>query len=281
MKPTPYRAAVQRFVPGAVSFCGCILAAAGGGLSRPLGSPAHLRVRCVMKPKNGESDDQVHQILRSMPERFAMAKAGVSAATQQEYLAFTAHIEHEQRSEEDIRARSEALFSSTTAIAEKKEILARLAHAGTLDAYRVLEQFAETAEPELQDWSTLALHECRLLLEQDWDEPVGLVMTGLGGEEDRLRYFIVVCSKDSAVFSQAHPAIIESAFSATCDRLRSILEEVQVHASYATLKVLVPLDVAVGTVVEGGISECNKRGSLLDESYYVTNDRIPTEAEIL
>lgn len=234
-----------------------------------------------MKSKNGESDDQLHQILRSMPERFAIAKTGVNASIQQEYLAFTANIDHEQHSEEDTLARSEVLLSATTSTAEKKEILARLAHAGTLDAYRVLEQFAETAEPELQDWSTLALHECRLLLEQDWDEPVGVVITGLGGEADRLRYFVAVCSEDSAAFSEAQLAIIESAFSATCDRLGSILEEVQIHANYATLKVLVPLDVAVGAVIEGGISECNEQGSFLGESYYVTNDRIPTEAEIL
>jgi len=234
-----------------------------------------------MKSRNDDSDDRLHQILRSMPERFAIAKTGVNASTQQEYLAFTANVEREPYSEEDIPARSEALFKSTTSTEEKKHILARLAHTGTLDAYRILEQFAETAEPELQGWGTLALHECRLLLEQDWEEPVGIVMTGLGGEEDRLRYFVAVCSEGRAALVEAQPAIIESAFSATCERLGSILEEVQIHGNYATLQILVPLDVAVGTVIENGISECNKRGNHLDESYYVANDRIPTEAEIL
>jgi len=45
--------------------------------------------------------------------------------------------------------------------------------------------------------------------------------------------------------------------------------------------VLVPLDVAVGEVIEGGIGESNTFGDFLDVNYYVTNDRIPMEAKIL
>ena len=52
------------------------------------------------------------------------------------------------------------------------------------------------------------------------------------------------------------------------------------HQDYATMRVLVPLDVAVGEVIEGGIGECNTSGGFVDVSYYVTNVRIPTEAEI-
>jgi len=233
-----------------------------------------------MKAKNGEGDDQLQEIFRSMPERFAAAKVGVGSSTQQEYLAFTASIDHDRYLEEEVLRRSETLFDPNTPVEAKKEILALLAHTGTLDAYRVLERLVETAEPELQDWSTLALQECRILLERDRDKPIGTILTGLGGEEDRLRYFFVVRSKGSTAFTNAQKATIEQGFSAICDRLCSVIEEVQVYADYATLKVLVPLDVAVGALIEGGISECNQWGDFLDDGYYVTNDRIPTEAEI-
>ena len=53
------------------------------------------------------------------------------------------------------------------------------------------------------------------------------------------------------------------------------------HQHYATMRVLIPLDVAVAEVIERGIDECNTFYDLLDANYYVTNDRIPTEAEIL
>ncbi len=60
----------------------------------------------------------------------------------------------------------------------------------------------------------------------------------------------------------------------------SILEEIQVHQYYVTMKVLIPMDVAVAEIIEGGIDECNTFSDFLDENYYVTNVRIPTEAEI-
>ena len=234
-----------------------------------------------MTARNGESDDQLQEILRSIPERFAVAKAGVEFSTQQAYLALAANQKHDRFSEEELMTKGEALFDVATPVDEKKETLVLLAHTGTLDAYRVLERFAETAGPELQGWSTLALEECRMFFEQDWDEPVGIIMTGLGGEEERLRYFVVVCLKNgSTALTHAQTVTIEQAFFATCDRLDSVLEEVQVQAHYAILKILVPLDVAVGEVIEGGIAECNKGDEYLDDSYYVTNVRIPTDAEI-
>lgn len=234
-----------------------------------------------MTEKNGENDDQLREILRSIPERFAIAKTGVDFSTQQAYLALAENIEHDLFSEEEVRVKGEALFNATTPVDEKKETLVLLAHTGTLDACRVLERFAETAGPELQGWSTLALEECRVLLEQERDEPIGAIMTGLGGEEERLRYFVVVCAKkDNVPLTHAQIASIEQAYVATCDRLNSVLEEAQVHGHYATLKILVPLDVAVGEVIESGIGECNKRDEYLDDRYFVTNVKIPTDAEI-
>lgn len=113
------------------------------------------------------------------------------------------------------------------------------------------------------------------------DESVGVVMTGLGGEGPRLRFFFVIQSRNDASFTSAQKVTIELVFSYICSRFDSILEEIRVHQDYATMRVLVPLGVAVGELVEGGIGECNTFGDFLDVNYYVTNDRIPTETEIL
>jgi len=39
--------------------------------------------------------------------------------------------------------------------------------------------------------------------------------------------------------------------------------------------ILIPMDVAVGKVIEEGISECNKMGEFLLPDYYVTNVKKP------
>ncbi len=44
--------------------------------------------------------------------------------------------------------------------------------------------------------------------------------------------------------------------------------------------VLVPLDVAVGTLIDSGINKCNELGKFVFEYYYVGNTNIPDLKEI-
>lgn len=230
--------------------------------------------------KNNEVDEEIRDILQSLPERLTIAE-GVASSVQHEYLEYTDGLDFDQYSEEDISTRSQSLFSSSTPLEEKKETLAILAHRGTVESYRIIERYLEAAEQELEDWSVLALQECRMFLEGFLlNASVGVVMTGLGGEGHRLRFFFAIRSRNVA-FTSAQKVTIQRTFSHICDRFDSILEEIRVHEDYATMRVLVPLEVAVGELVESGIGECNTFGDFLDVNYYVTNERIPTETEIL
>ena len=230
---------------------------------------------------NNESDDQVRDVLDGIPERLTLAQDGVDSSVQQEYLEYTEGLDFGQYLEEDISARNHSLFSPSTSLKDKKETLAVLAHRGTLEAYRTIERFLATAEQALEAWGVLALQECRMFLESSLaDRNVGVLMTGLGGENNRLRYFLLVRSRSDTALTSAQKETIERGFSYICSKFDSIMEEIQVYQYYVTMKVLIPLDVAVAEIIEGGIDECNTFGDFLDENYYVTNVKIPTEAEI-
>jgi hypothetical protein len=49
---------------------------------------------------------------------------------------------------------------------------------------------------------------------------------------------------------------ITEIFMEVCRKHNSILEDIQIQPNYVTVKVLVPIDVAVGVVIEDGISHC-------------------------
>ncbi len=136
---------------------------------------------------NNESDDQIRDILDDIPERLALAEQGVDSSVQQEYLKYTENLDFDQYSEEYISARSYSLFGPGTSLEDKKETLAVLAHRGTLEAYRTIERFLETAEQALEAWGVLALQECRVFLESSLsDRNTGILITGLGSENNRL-----------------------------------------------------------------------------------------------
>ena len=230
---------------------------------------------------NNESDDQIRDILDDIPERLILAERGIDSSVQQEYLEYTKALDFAQYSEEDISARSHSLFSPSISPEDKKETLAVLAHRGTLEAYRTIERFLKAEEQALESWGVLALQECRMFLESSLsDRNVGILMTGLGGVNNRLRYFLIIRSRSDAVLTGAQKETIEQGFSYICSKFDSILEEIQIHQYYTSMKVLIPMDVAVAEIIEGGIAECNTFGYFLDKNYYVTNVRIPTETEI-
>ena len=174
------------------------------------------------------------------------------------------------------------LFSLNTSFENKKEALAILAHQGTLEAYKNIERFLETKEKSLEVWAVLALQECRMFLESSLSDRIGgILMTGLGGENNRLRYFVIIRSRNDATLTSTQNETIKLRFSYICSKFDSRIEEIQAHQYYVTMKVLIPMDVAVAEIIEGGIAECAAFGDFLDENYYVTNAGIPSETEIL
>ena len=230
---------------------------------------------------NNESDDQIRDIFHGIPQRLTVAAKGVDSAVQREYFEYTEGLDFGQYSEEDISARSRSLFSPSTPLEYKKETLAVLAHRGTVEDYRTIEGFLKTTQQTLEPWGILALQECQLFLESSLsDRNAGILMTGLGGQNNRLRYFFVIRSRSDAVLTDAQRKTVKRSFSYICSKFDSILEETQSHLYYVTVKVLIPMDVAVADIIEGGIDECNTFGDFLDDKYYVTNVKIPTEAEI-
>ena len=191
-------------------------------------------------------------------------------------------IDLNQYSQEDIRARSQSLFDPGTTLEDKKKALVLLAHSGTVEFYRVIERYVKTEEGKLKNWGTLALEECRMFLEDSLlDESVGMVITGLGGKDHKLRHFLVVRARKGVAFTGPQETITELSFKQVGGRLESVVEQIEFHQTHVTMIVLIPLDVAVAEFIEGGIHASNQVDDLLDVDYYVRNDRIPTEEEVL
>ena len=65
-----------------------------------------------------------------------------------------------------------------------------------MECYRAIESFLEIAEEILHDWAVLALNESRMLLESKFlDESQVFISTGLGGKEEKFRYFVVLMTR--------------------------------------------------------------------------------------
>lgn len=104
--------------------------------------------------------------------------------------------------------------------------------------------------------------------------------TELGGEGHRLRNYVIISTKGDNPFATNEKQIITDTFAKICQKYDSQIETIEFFETYALIKLLVSIDVAIGEVIDKGIIACNKKGDFLRFHYYVTNVKRPTEKEM-
>jgi hypothetical protein len=90
----------------------------------------------------------------------------------------------------------------------------------------------------------------------------------------------MVLPLDGKLFSETQRNIIKEEFTLTVKEHNTLLESVDIQDHYVGFQILLPMDVALASVVEEGISKCNELGDFVYEHYYATNQNIPETEEI-
>jgi hypothetical protein len=217
----------------------------------------------------------------SSSDAVKILERAIDLTLQKEYLNASKIAGHKGLLSADVLKESQKLFYKNTPGDNKKKLLISLAHCATSESYRIIEKYIKITGPELKDWAILALHECRAHLESDlFKEDSGFIATGLGGEGNKLRYCFIISPLDRKSFNKLYRNIINDKFITTCNRVGSVFEDVVFRKNYAKIKILVPMDVAVGYLIEEGIKECNEKEGFVKFFYYVTNVAEPSKKEI-
>ncbi|MFH1335214.1 MAG: hypothetical protein ABII96_01740 [Candidatus Zixiibacteriota bacterium] len=218
---------------------------------------------------------------KNVLDSFIIIDGAIDLSIQEEYFRFSETIDFDNVDYEGVLTESDKLFYEDTPVELKKRILILLAHLGSPESCRTLEKYLKISERNLKDWALLSLKECRTFLESVLlQEEGGFISTGLGGKDNKLRYYFIVGSKDGLPFSETHRNTLKRGFETISLKYKSEIEEINCEATYAMIGILIPMDVAVGEVIEEGISECNKMSEFLFPDYYVTNVKKPTLKEI-
>ena len=229
--------------------------------------------------EHDEDDEGLHDDLAQIPDRFIVAKEELDREVYAEYSRYVQRLISCQPHEAGLEARR-TLFDPTVSLEVKREMLARLAQCGTVAAYRAIEQYVENPNPTLVQWSKIALYECRMALESELlEETVGIISTGLGGVQHRLRYIVAV-GLSCTPLHEAQRRRLESTWRTICERYDSVLEQVRFHSDHVIITLLVSMETAVGTVVDEGIAAANGDDLLLRRGYFITNVSVPTDEEI-
>jgi len=227
-----------------------------------------------------DKDEEIQRILASMPDKFEIMEDGIDFQTQTEYLELSHSFGDGELTEQETIKLSDLLFKNIP-IEGKKRALSMLAHLGTVTAFRQIEKYCKSPDDELQQWSRLALRECRMFLENSLDnENIGFIISGMGGIGESMRIYFFVLPLMEQPFTSLQKDIIRDEYTILCKAYNSVIETFYYADNYVGLTILIPFNVAIATIIENGIKKCNELGAFVLDSYYVTNMGIPDESEI-
>ncbi|MDR2473888.1 MAG: hypothetical protein LBD53_10090 [Tannerella sp.] len=216
-------------------------------------------------------------------KRVHVLEQRVPMEQQCEYFKFSAQVKREAKNmkEFDCDFYVSALESPDISVERKKHILSLLAHSNQAKAYRIIENFARNPDNSLANWAYMALMECRIVLESDiLGEQQIFVSTGLGGKDDKLRYYAFVMSSKKTPFLDYERRTIMNEFEyqffgSNCD-----IERLTIEDYFVELVFLSPMGKEMMDVFRKSINECNVFGNFLSEVVTITNIKELNHKEI-
>lgn len=224
--------------------------------------------------------EKIREILGGSPGNLNVLEQQIDMDMQMEYYDCSRKIREEKDEAwaiEHMQYLDEPGYSEDV----KKEILARLASIANVECYRVIESFLNSAEEPLRSWAVLSLNESRMVLESKiMDENQVFISTGLGGKDDKLRYFVVLMTRSRIDLSPTQQMVIQNEFEYILKKFEAELEEAHFSGSLASILMLLPMKFSLKSVFREAIDECNRYGDFLNDDFIVTNVRVLSFEEI-
>src|SRR4030067_3383684 len=180
--------------------------------------------------RNNDNPENSKNVLDS----FVLIDEPIDLSIHEEYFSFLETIDFDNVDYKEVLTESDKLFDKHTSIELKKKILILLAHLGTAESCKVLEKYLKISQGNLRGWALLSLKECRAFLESVLlQEETGFISTGLGGKENKLRYYFIVSSKDGLPFSETSRNTLKRGFETISHKYKSEIEEINFATTYA------------------------------------------------
>ncbi len=198
-----------------------------------------------------------------------------------DYLENSHNYDSKGMSEEEVEKWGNLLFQMDISLDEKKKALGILANNGNIIAYKHLKKYAEQPDKELETWAQLALGECTVFLHAELmgEDELDFVYTGGGSNNNLIKVYFMLLPLEGKCFEEWQNKITENEVKYVCRDLKCEIEWFVFKADYLSFSLLMPTDIAISTIIEQCVDNCNQFGGFLLEEYYCATGA-PDEKEI-
>ncbi len=147
-----------------------------------------------------------------------------------------------------------------------RNTLVQLSTSGSVEAYRILEDFRCVAPRNLHNWSVIAEFDARVALHSQLGdlEEVTVISTGLGGRGNLLRFCAICATYNWVPFEEYQEKLCHDEFSYAITVAKGIVEQSLVGNGYIIVTFLIPLGTDPHDVLSQAINACNEIGDFMD-----------------
>lgn len=225
--------------------------------------------------------DKLKEMLDKTGGKYTILEEQVDVDLQMKFFEFASKVRKNKKPENEILKDIPLLYSDETSLEEKKKILAELSDSENVECFRELEKYIKVVEPKLKPWAILSFQHCRIGLESKLlDENKVFISTGLGGKDDKLRYFIAFKNKTGTDYSDIQKKVVENEFQFIYKHNNCIIEKIEYLDQYLTLLCIMPVDCVLNDIITSAINEVNLYGDFLHKVYLITNVKILKKKDI-
>ncbi|MEA1872812.1 MAG: hypothetical protein U9N51_00060 [Bacteroidota bacterium] len=227
-----------------------------------------------MKEISGqEAYEKLQKLLVDKKDKLRIMERQVDIEVQMSYFEKSTQIKKDLPDLEQVLDRADDLLKPDVEIETKRSLLNQLASFEEVKCFRILEKYMKKPNKQLSDWSYLAYQESLMSIESSLtDEDMVYISSGLGGKENKLRYFAVIMTDDkSRVFSKQEQGLILKEIKYQFDKHNTEFEEHNFYNAYFMFSCLIPIDISIGELFHGVIEQVNEFGDVLSDSFLITN----------
>jgi len=224
---------------------------------------------------------RIQEAISALPENFSILEEQIDVELQLEYFSYRQNLESGLTTEQIFQNRND-LFDIKVTLEEKKKLLVLLASQERVETFRTIEKYACNPDPELRQWSILALQESRMVIQSLLlDKQQVYISTGLGGKGQKLRYFVVFIGRENvAKYTSIQCKIIQNELGFALRSNNGNMEEIIFHDNLAIVILLLPVKSDIQSVFNGIINECNQFGDFVRPDIIITNVKTLSIEEI-
>ena len=219
-----------------------------------------------------QNNKSIEDFLSNLPENYFVLEEEIDVDIQMKYMKFSDRIKEKLPSDEEILSKKDDIFNSEIPATEKKLLLTQIASVNKVEAYRLLEKYKGNPDKGLENWSILAFHESKMLLHNSLsDTKQVFIASGLGGKANKLRFFVVLFSRDIEGFSDFQKNVVKNEFETILQNNDSEFEKVNSEKEIITFTCLVPIKQNIQYLFKKAVKESNQYGDFLKENILITN----------